>query len=118
MQSKEQLRVDRALQFGMPVANGALVSGGSSVNNATTATPFAPALLATTPTMAGKCVQIYCDAAGYVEFGRTSAEAVATSASVPLLPKDIKTFRMDMNYPFIAWISATGTATLYVRDLL
>lgn len=91
---------------------GVLISAGSSVTNATTATPF------TVPT--GSKISIQCDAIAWVLVGDSvqgaTATASATGASVKLAADQLFLTSTSIEQDRIAMISASGTANCRVFE--
>lgn len=112
---------------------GVLVSTGTAVNNATTATPFNNEASATTVTLKGKCLLLQTTAAGHVlssssaEIGVPTVTTVATFATVPpaaatapgvkLQSEERVEFFMAPTEGFLQWIPTSGSANLFVWEL-
>lgn len=123
---------------GSPQPRGILTSSGTAVNNLTTAVPFnAPAATgaaAGTVTLAGKMLLVHATAAGFVlpatssDINIPTATTVATTSTippvaatfpgVPIAAGEVKSLTMLPGEGYLQFISASGTASLVVLELL
>ncbi len=117
---------------GKPIFLGVIVSPGTAVNNATTATPFNAAATATATTLAGKVLLIQPTAAGHVLSSESAvigapSFTVATFATVPpaagtvpgvkLQAEERIPFVMQSNEGWLQFIPSSGSANLFVWEL-
>lgn len=124
---------------GQQPASGILTSGGTAVNNITTATPFAKGNVNASGqydlqgSMAGRVYLVQCIAAGFLmasdspKVGQGDYWTVATQATVPpaagtfpgvpLAAGDVRVLMMAPTTGWLQWISATGTASLVCTEL-
>jgi hypothetical protein len=115
---------------GVPTELGVLVSGGASVNNATTANPFNASV--TCPgtmqgTLAGKTLLLQPATAGFIAVGLTSALTIANQTTIPAAfgtvhgvglaagEKAIILMRPDVGW--IQWIPSGGAGNCFVWEL-
>lgn len=117
---------------------GVLVSTGAAVNNATTATPFyaapQPGTASMAGTLAGKCLLLQPTAAGHVLASNSasisvpSVTTVATFATVPpaaatapgpkLQAEERINFIMLPTNGWLQWLPSTGSANLFVWEIV
>lgn len=121
---------------GEPIFLGVIVSTGTAINNATTATPFnAPgfgSVAVGTATLAGKVLLIQPTAAGHVLASSSASmlapvTIVATQATVPpaagtapgpkLQAEERVPFVMATDKGYLQFIPTSGSANLFVWEL-
>jgi hypothetical protein len=115
---------------GVPTELGVLVSGGASVNNATTANPFNAAV--TCPgtmqgTLAGKTLLLQPSSAGFVAVGMTPALTIANQTTVPaafgtvhgvaIAAGEKVIIMMRPDFGWIQWNPSGGAGNLFVWEL-
>ena len=111
---------------GVPNPLGALVSTGTTVNNATTATPFAYQQTATQSlagTLAGRVLLLYPSAAGFILSAPSAAITMATTQilppwttlfpGLPLAATTSVIITMPPNQGWLQWASTTGNLFVY-----
>lgn len=125
---------------GQAPATGIITSTGAAVNNITTATPFGQGTVqadgvtrSLLGSLAGRSLLVAASAAGYLmasdspKVGTSDYWTVAPQATVPpvagtfpginLAAGDVRELIMLPTCGWLQWISATGTASLFVWEL-